>query len=100
MRVEKIKEETIVNHKTQMAAMDVAMKSKDELINGLHQKVAQLNKENQIQKEVFGQTNSGKDAETLINLRRTTERLSELLLENEKLKREKIDGLSELELKL
>ena len=80
--------------------MDVAIKSKDEIINSLHLKVAQLNKEIETQKELFGKATNRNDADTVIDLRRTTERLSELLLENERLKKEHIDEVSDLKLKL
>jgi hypothetical protein len=35
-----MKEESLVNHKTQIAAMDVALRSKDEHIQALHEKVS------------------------------------------------------------
>ena len=45
-------------------------------------------RENETQKELFSATGGQTEAETIITLRQTTERLSELLMEHEKLKRD------------
>lgn len=67
--------------------MSLAIKSKDEELHTMHQKVTDLMNEIETQKELFMANASTNDPETLINLRKTTERLSDLLLENERLKR-------------
>lgn len=83
-----------------MSTMNLAIKSKDEELHTMHQKVTDLMNEIETQKELFAANASTNDPETLINLRKTTERLSDLLLENERLKRQHSSDLQDLKLQL
>lgn len=53
-----------------------------------------------MQKELFSASGGQTEAETIITLRQTTERLSELLMEHEKLKRDTGNEGAQLKLKL
>ena len=55
----------------------------------------------QIQKQLFsGVTNNANEAETLINLRKATDRLGDLMNENERLKRDRNIEVTDLKNKL
>ena len=55
----------------------------------------------QIQKQLFsGVTNNANEAEALINLRKATDRLGDLMNENEKLKRDRNIEVTDLKNKL
>lgn len=96
--MERVKEEAIIEAKTKTAEISVELKSRNHQVDALERKVQQQMSEIEQQKKLFG---SGQgDAELLINLRVTSEKLSKTMDELEKLKRDSNRELNSLRLDL
>lgn len=93
--MERIKEESIIDAKTRCAELEVTLKSKNNQVETLESKVTTLLKEIERQKDIFN-GGAGGDADLVITLKNTNEKLTTLQTEHDLMKRNNQREIGEL----